>query len=199
VETTKRVLSDPVRFFRTMPTQGGIGSPLLYAVLIGWIGVVAAGFYSALFQSIVGTSMAPFAHNAELAEVLGFAQSWLGFVIQSLFAPVGITIGVFVAAGIFHLMLLLLGGAQRDFEATFRAVCYGQAPNVLLLVPFCGSFVAWVWSLVLYIIGIAEAQQISRGKAAAAVLVPLLLLCCCCGALVGVFAGTLGAILSQAR
>jgi len=199
VETTKRVLSDPVRFFRTMPTQGGIGAPLLYGVLIGWIGVVAAGFYSALFQSIVGTSMAPFARNAELAEVLGFAQSWVGFVVQSIFAPVGITIGVFVAAGVFHLMLLLLGGAQRDFEATFRAVSYAQAPAILLVVPFCGGVVAWIWSVVLYVIGLAEAQQISRGKAAAAVLVPFVLLCCCCGLMLGVFAGTLGALLSQAR
>jgi hypothetical protein len=199
VETTKQVLGAPKPFFRTMPTEGGIGPPLLYAVLIGWIGVVVAGFYSALFQSIMGPSLAPFARNPELAEALGFAQSWLGFFVQAVVAPVGITIGVFIAAGIFHLMLLVLGGAQRDFEATFRAVSYAQAPAIAMIIPFCGSPIAWIWGLVLYVIGISEAQRVSRGKAAAAVLLPLLLLCCCCGVLVGIFAGTIGALISHAQ
>jgi hypothetical protein len=199
VETTKKVMAEPTAFFRAMPTHGGIGSPLLYAVLVGWIGIIASGFYSALFQSIVGTSMLPFARNREFTEALGFAQSWVGFLVQSLFAPVGIVIGVFVAAGIFHLMLLVLGGARRDFEATFRAVSYGQAPYVLLIVPFCGSVIAWVWSLVLYVIGIAEAQQVSRGKAAAAVLLPLVLVCCCCAGVLFLIWGSVAAMLAGAR
>jgi hypothetical protein len=199
VETTKQVLGQPTRFFREMPTTGGIGAPLLYAVVIGWVGWVAAGLYSALFQSIVGSGLAFFGERPEFAEALHFAQSWVGFVIQVVFAPVWIAIGVFVAAGIFHLMLLILGGAQRDFEATFRVVGYAQAPAVLMLVPFCGGFVAGAWSLVLYVMGLAEAQGIGHGKAAAAVLLPLVLVCCCCGLAILLFAGALGTFLSHAR
>jgi hypothetical protein len=199
VETTRQVLAQPKTFFREMPPAGGIGAPLLYAVVIGWVGVVAAGLYSALFQSIVGSSLASFGERPEFAEVLRFAQSWAGFLVQVVFAPVGIVIGVFVAAGVFHLMLLILGGAQRSFEATFRVVSYSQAPAVLMLVPFCGSFLAWVWYLVLYVIGLAEVQRIGHGKAAAAVLLPFLLLCCCCGLAILLFAGALGTFLSHAR
>ena len=199
VETTKRILGEPVGFFRSMPTSGGFGAPLLYAVIIGWIGVLAAGFYSALFQSIVGTGMGSFGDRPEIAEALAFAQSWVGFLVQAVFAPVGIVIGVFLAAGVFHVALLVLGAARRDFEATLRVVSYGQAPAVVMLVPFCGSFIAWIWSLVLYVIGIAEAHGIGRGQAAAAVLLPIVLLCCCCGVLVVVFAGAIAALVSQAR
>jgi hypothetical protein len=199
VETTKQVLGQPGRFFQEMPTTGGIGAPLLYAVVIGWVGIVAAGLYSTLFQSIVGSTLMSFGERPELAEMLHFAQSWSGFVVQIVFAPVGIVIGVFVAAGVFHLMLLLLGGAQHGFEATFRVVSYSQAPAVVMLVPFCGSLIAWIWYVVLYVIGLAAAQRIGHGKAAAAVLVPFVLVCCCCGLLAILFAGTLGALISNAR
>lgn len=199
VETTKRVLGAPVPLFRALSRPSGIGSPLLYAVIVGWLGVVAASFYSALFQSLVGSSMAGFGESPELAAALGFAQSWGGFLVQAIFAPVGLVIGLFVVAGVFHLMLLILGGAKGSFETSFAVVGYAQAPALLMIVPFCGSLVAWVWSLVLYIIGLSEAHGISRGKAAAAVLLPLLLVCCCCAALGALFASSIAALATQVQ
>jgi hypothetical protein len=199
VETTRQVLGQPTRFFREMPTTGGIGAPLLYAVVIGWVGAAVSGLYSALFQSVVGSSLASFGERSGFAEAFQFAQSWAGLLIQVVFAPVWIAIVMFLVAGIFHLMLLVLGGARRDFEATFRVVSYAEAPAVLMVLPFCGGLVAAVWSLVLYIIGIAEAQGVGHGKAAAAVLLPLALVCCCCGLLALLFAGALGTFLSHVR
>ena len=35
VENTKQVLATPVEFFRNMPVFGGLGAPLLYAVIVG--------------------------------------------------------------------------------------------------------------------------------------------------------------------
>ena len=199
VETTKRVLGEPVPLFRALSRPSGIGAPLLYAVIVGWIGVVAASLYSALFQTLVGSSMAGFGESPELTAALGFAQSWVGFVVQAILAPVGLIIGLFVAAGVFHVMLLLLGGARRDFETSFSVVGYAQAPAVIMIIPFCGSLIAWIWSLVLYIIGLSEAHGIGRGKAAAAVLLPLLLVCCCCAALGALFASSIAALATQVQ
>src|SRR5687768_3952130 len=36
VETTQRVLTAPTAFFRAMPLTGGIGGPLVYALIIGY-------------------------------------------------------------------------------------------------------------------------------------------------------------------
>jgi len=91
-------------------------------------------------------------------------------------------------------MLLLLGGARRDFEATLRVVCFAQATSVVFLVPFCGQLIGAVWTLVLYVIGLAQAHEISTGKAAAAALLPLVLLCCCCAGLAILFASALASI-----
>jgi len=197
VETTRQVLTGPVAFFRSMPTSGGIGGPLLYAVLIGWIGLSVSAFYGAVFQSIVGSSLATLGERRELGPLLALVQGWAGFAFQVIFGAVFVAIGLFVAAGIFHLVLLLVGGARGDFETSLRAVCYAQAPSVLLLVPFCGQLVASIWTLVLYVIGLGEAHRTGYGKSAAAVLLPILLCCCCAAIGLFFFASALAGLVSQ--
>ena len=204
VETTRQVLTSPTDFFRRMPTAGGLGGPLLYAVTAGWIGLVAAALYQSVWVSIVGPSVLPFGiEREEFARVLAFMESWAGLVAQVVFGGVSVTIGVFVTAGILHLMLLLLGAGQKTFEATFRAVSFAQAPMVLFvipvfLVPGCGALVA-IWSLVLYVIGLSEAHQIGRGRAVAAVLLPLVALCCCCAGFAFTLAGAIASLAGHAR
>jgi len=199
VETTRQVLTQPVSFFRTMPTSGGIGTPLLYAVILGWLGLVASSFYGAVFQSIVGQGFSPLSERPELAPILTLMESWTGFALQVVFGAVFVVVGLFIAAGVFHVMLLLLGGAQRDFEASFRAVSYSQAPSVLLLIPFCGQLIAGVWTLVLYVIGLAEAHRTGYGKATAAVLLPMALLCCCCVGIAFFFASAIAGLVGHLR
>lgn len=198
VETTRDVLTEPGRFFRAMPVTGGLGSPLLYGVVIGWIGLVATSFYQAIFHSLVGSTWGAWGESRpEVAALLGWIEGWAGFVGQVVFGGVFVVIGLFVGAGIIHLMLLVLGGARRDFEATFRVVSFAQATSILLLIPFCGQLAAAVWSLVLYVLGLAEAHQIGHGKAAAAVLLPIVLVCCCCAALASIFAGAVASFVGH--
>ena len=197
VETTRRVLTEPVAFFRAMPVSGGLASALLYAVVLGWLGLVATAFYQAIFRSVVGSSFGAFGDRPEVAALLGWVESWAGFVAQVVFGGVFVVIGLFVAAAILHVMLLILGGAQRDFEATFRVVSFSQATSVLFLVPFCGQPIGGLWCLVLYVVGLAQAHQIGYGKALAAVLLPLALLCCCCVGLAVLFAGAIAGMMGQ--
>jgi hypothetical protein len=198
VETTREVLARPGAFFRAMPVTGGIGSPLLYAVIVGWIGLVASAFYQAIFRSVVGSGLGAFgSERPEIVALLGWVEGWAGFVAQAVFGGVFVVIGVFIAAGILHVVLLVLGGARRDFEATVRVVSFAQATSILFVVPFCGQAVAGLWTLVLYVLGLAEAHQIGHGKAAAAVLLPILVLCCCCAGLAFLFAGAIAGLAGQ--
>jgi len=202
VETTRQVLIQPTPFFRAMPVAGGLGSPLLYAVVAGWLGLAAAAFYQAIWVSIVGPAVLPFGlDGGELAFVLEWLESWVGLVSQVVFGGVSVVISVFVGSGILHLMLLLLGGARRGFEATFRVVCFSQATTLLLLIPvflipFCGLAVVG-WCLALYVIGLSQAHQIGYGQALAAVLLPILALCCCCAGLAIAFAGAIASLVGQ--
>ena len=180
VETTQKVLTRPSEFFASMPVTGGIGGPLLYAILVGTLGVVVAALYREVFQALVGSTFAGLGSSGEVQRILPFLMSGAGLVIQVVFAPLFVTIGLFLVAAIAHLFLLLLGGARRGFEATFRVTCYSEAAAVINVIPVCGGLFSFVYYLVLAIIGLAAAHGIGKGTAAAAVLLPLLLVCCCC-------------------
>lgn len=186
IETTTQVLSKPAAFFRAMSPSGGLGGPLLYGVIVGYIGLLAAAIYDAIFRSLLGGStFGPFAGNEELERLMPQVSGWVGLAVQVVLGPVMIAISLFLFAAITHVMLMLLGGANRDFEATFRVAAYTEATQVFGLIPMCGGLVAVVYAVVVSIIGLSEVHGISRGKAAAAVLLPLALCCCCVAGLVG--------------
>jgi hypothetical protein len=199
VETLKLVLFDPVTFFRAMPVSGGLGSPLSFGMLVGYFGIAVSGFYDAVFQSVAGQMFGDFARRGDFQRFTEMFGGMLGFVFTLVLGPVFILVGLFLGAGITHLALMLLGGARQGFETTFRVACFSQAPAVFALVPFCGRLVHVVYQIVLAIIGLSEAHQISRWTAAGAVLLPYVLLCCCCAASLGAMFGGIAGLAGLPR
>lgn len=202
IETTKQVLTGPTDFFRRMPVAGGVGSPLLYAVIIGYLGILVSAVYSAVFMLVGGAArgaFGAFGDRPEVARMVEAFSGWGGIIGQVLFGPFGIVIGLFVSTAIVHLMLMLLDGASQGFEATLRVLSYAHAASILAIVPFCGGLIALVWSLILWIIGLAEAQRIPVWKAALAVLLPILFCCCCCAVGVGMFSASIASLVGQQR
>jgi hypothetical protein len=178
LENTKQVLTESTDFYRRMPITGGLGSPLLYALIIGYIGLVASTIYSAIFNSVAGSAFRDM--EGQFGQLAPYLQGGGSLVLNLIFGPVFLVIGVFIGAGIVHLGCLLMAGGGRGFEATYRVVAYSQAAAIINVIPACGGIIAMIFSIVLMVIGMSEAHGISRGKAAAVVLVPVLILCCCC-------------------
>jgi len=199
IETTKQVLSQPTAFFRSMPVTGGIGDPLLYAVIVGYIGLFASTIYNLVFRGVLTSSLSRMGGNSDFERFAGFMHGGVGLVLNLILGPVFIVIGLFVSAGVFHLVLLALGGAQRGFEATFRVASYSQAASIFNVIPGCGGLVGLVYALVLLVIGLSEAHGITRGKSATAVLVPFVLICCCCAGLIAVVAFGMAGALGRMR
>lgn len=196
VETTQQVLTGPEVFFRSMPVTGGITAPLLYGVLIGYVGLVAWTLYSLVFELTFGGLGGLVGRAGPFERIAPLLEGGANLAVNLVLGPVIIALGLFIWSGILHLMLLILGGARRDFEATFRVVSYSQVASILQILPVCGLLAAVVYSIVLEVIGLAHAQGITKGKAAAAVLLPILLVCCCCGLLFAVAMGGLAGLLS---
>jgi hypothetical protein len=198
IETTQQVLTSPAAFFRSMPVTGGIGGPLLYGVIVAYIGQVASALYSFILQSTLGSAW-QFGRGSELEKYLPMLSSGMGLIGQLVFAPLLLTIVLFIATAITHVCLLLLGGATHGFEATFRVNAYTEATSVIRIVPVCGDLVYLIYCLVVAIIGLSEAHRISGLKAALAVLLPLILLCCCCGVGLMVAAGGLASLIGNVQ
>jgi hypothetical protein len=117
--------------------------------------------------------------------ILGMGMGiWIVFGLIAM--PVMFVCWLFIWSGILHLCLMMLGGAKRPFETTFRVVCFSSGSAYLFaIVPFCGRIVAPVYNIVLQCMGLARAHEIDTGKAVMAVLLPVIV--CCGGVLLLVF------------
>jgi hypothetical protein len=185
IETLQLVLSKPTVAFTAMRREGGLGEPLIYALIGGSFGMVCYLIYNFVFRSLAmfSTRENPFGH------FLG----GIGVIILLILTPVFVAIGVFISSAILHVCLMLVGGAKQSFETTFRVVCFaGGSVNPLLVIPICGGVIAGVWKIVLYCIGLAQAHETDTGRAVLAVLLPLIV---CCGGvfLLAMMFGMLGA------
>jgi hypothetical protein len=181
LETVRQVLLEPKAAFASMRQTGGLGAPLFFFVLVGSIGGAAGMLYQVVFNSLQQPTT-----PEEQALVAMFASTAaIGFSIMLL--PVLFVVVAFVTAGLVHLSLIIVGGAKRPFEATFRVACYaGGSTAILQLLPVCGALVSSVWNFVCMIVGLSEVHGIGKGRATFAVLLPSVV---CCGLiLVGVFA-----------
>ncbi len=177
-ETLAMVLTKPDLAFRTMRTDGGLGDPLLYAIIGGGVGVIV-WFLVSLGLNSLGI-FAP--RQTGYGPMFGMTVSAMVF----LWRLVGIAVAPFIFGGLIHLSLLLIGGARKTFETTFRVVSFSQGSTApLQLVPCCGGLIALVWWLVANCIGVARAHEIDTGRAALAVFLPVIV--CCGGGLVLAF------------
>jgi hypothetical protein len=56
-------------------------------------------------------------------------------------------------------------------------VAYSQATQVISLIPFVGGLGAWIWNLVVQIVGLKEIHEITYGRVVLALLIPVAVLC----------------------
>jgi hypothetical protein len=185
IETLQIVLLRPIDAFTAMKREGGLGEPLLYAVIGGAFGGVFAVSYNFLLRSF-----SPFADRQGALAHLFAGMGWFLFLILT---PLFVVIGMFIASAILHLCLMIVGGAKQSFETTFRVICFAEgSAGPLLVIPFCGGVICGIWKIVLYCIGLARAHETDTGRAVIAVFLPLIV---CCGGvfLIAIMFGALGA------
>jgi hypothetical protein len=160
--TVKFVLTDPTAAFTAMRREGGFSEPFLFYLTGAWLG----GFFGLLYHAL------RFGVSGGNKDVPSFST----LVELTIFLPL---IGIFVSAALSHFCLVVVGGANRPFEATFRTLCFAAgSSNVLQFVPLVGWLLAPLWGLALLTIGFAKVQEISLRRSFAAVLLPLVVILC---------------------
>jgi hypothetical protein len=166
-----------------------LGAPLFFFVLLSTFGGLAGVIYNVILQSL---GVAEEGKDEMAAAMFGSAIG-IGLVIMML--PVLFAATAFVTAGLIHLALMLIGGANRPFEATFRVACYsGGATAVFQFLPVCGPLVASVYNFILMILGLSKVHEITTLRAAIAVVLPTVV---CCGLFAALIAAGVAAGYSQ--
>jgi hypothetical protein len=172
VETLAMVLSKPAEAFTVMKREGGLGEPLIYALIGGCVGGIVSFLFSLGLQS---TSLFANRHDA-FSALAGTGAGSAAFIIL---IPLLVIIGLFIGSAIVHFCLMLVGGANQPFETTFRVIAFSQgSTGPLQMIPICGGFISGVWALVCNCIGLARAHDTDTGRAALAIFLPVIV---CCG------------------
>ncbi len=210
-ETIRLVMREPTRFFKRMPREGGYESPLLFFIVLNFISAIAQTVTTWGWVVAGIPVMGPGTEGAEI--MIPIIGQTVGMLVC---APIMAVIAAFIAGAIFHVGLMVLGGANSPFETTVRVYSYANSPGILMIAiaavtlvtgiigrvvggPIGGYFggvllqqlaagVVGIWSLVLLVIGFREAHDTTTGRAVGAVLLPIGALVCCVGALAGAVA-----------
>ena len=155
-QTATKCLLTPTAFFSRLPRQGGFLNPVLFGVM----SIVASFVLAYIWYSLLGRGG---------GGLFGLA---IGLIFVVLGAFLIVPIALFVWSGILHLCLLLVGGANEGYQATFRVVSYSSVTSLFNAIPFLGT-IASLWGIVLTVIGLREVHNTSTGKSVAAVLMPV--------------------------
>jgi len=180
VQTWVNSLFHPIEFFSNMRIHGDFLSPLLYSIIINFIGTIGV---LSVQMNIPKTAFwkTPMLDAYSLSSGIIFVS----FVILS---PILTIISSFIGAGILHFCLFIAGGVKSGFEATFRVVCYSTGPTIFSIIPICGGLISWLWIIPLQVIGLTKSHKPDTWRSVLAVLLPFI--CCCCVAVTFVLSMT---------
>ena len=194
-ETWRESIFSPTNFFRRMPVKGGLGNPLIYGLLLGFVGLIFELVYNQLFSQMFDpSSWYPFIgeeFDYELNEFMRQFES-ISTLVMIIVFPFLLTAILFIWSGIIHLIMVIFGWRKEDYEATFRLVCYSESTSFFQIIPFIGSLVGGIWGIVLVIIGLKEVHRLTIGQAIIVALLPFILCCVCCCGFISLFAGMAG-------
>jgi hypothetical protein len=208
LDTWKLALLQPAAFFRAVKVSPA-GPAILFGVVASTISSWVQALYGALWGAATRETLQRMLDQVPQGGRLGntWMMNWVaggsaaGTVGQMIAAPFLALLGVLVWSAVFHVVLLLLKGAPRGFDATLTVVGYASGAYLVAALPVPGiaGVVAFVWFLAAVGIGLQAAQRTTPGKAWAATLLPLGLVClCCCGG-VAALGSAIGGLISGGR
>ncbi len=163
ISTVRGVVLNPVGFFRGMRKSGDYVNPLVFTLICAAVGGLISGVLLFFFSLILGD----------------FGGAFLQLILQPVGYVVGGLIGLFIGAGVIHLLAMLLIKPNAGFEATLRVGAYLGALYLvswLAAIPLLGLLLfipLTIWYVVLGVLGIREAHSTTTGRAAAVVLIPV--------------------------
>ena len=163
-DIVRRVVLQPVGFFAGLPRSGSLLNPLIFALICTEISAILGGI---LRLAGVGEGFVT-GYGFQVPENQDFGE----FIGSVIFAPIGGAIGVFVVAGIAHLVVrLVVGATNSGFGATFRVASYASVTSLVSWVPIVGWLLG-LYGIYLSVVGIREMHETTTGKAVLVVLIP---------------------------
>jgi hypothetical protein len=178
-----------------MKTSGGFTTPFLFNLAMVIIWALFTLIYRLLLTGMFAAA-GSIRNDSTYMLGIGAGTSALAVIAILAVAVPMIVAFNFLNAGITHLCLSLFKGTSKNYEATYRVMCYSYSAWIFALVPCAGGLVAGIWGLVSSIIGLSKVHKTESWRAAAGVLLPIFL---CVGVVFAVYIAIFAAIFSSLR
>lgn len=180
IDTVKALVPQPTAFFAGIPRDGGLRRPLAFALISIQISALLASILPLGFFALIALIALQTEGGLEEGGVV-FLVITLVYAGGLVLLPLMAAAGLFIWAGILHLLVLLIVRSEHTgFEGTFRSVAYSSVAQLGAWVPFVGSFASF-YQVFLLIVSIRELHSTTTARASAVVLIPvgvLILLAC---------------------
>ena len=167
--TWKLSAFQPTLFFTQLKTD----APFRGGVIYGWIFLTLGYMFWAIYRLLFMPIIIEASRQATGAETLPSEIDFhLMILVVLIGAPLISLVTIYLNAGLYHAVLCLIGSSRAGLRGTLRVVVYSSSAMIFTALPFFGDFIAFVWSMVVGIIGLARVHHISNARAMLAVLLP---------------------------
>lgn len=149
IEDAKKVILNPVGFYKEMPTTGGYSNPLIFVVVMA----VIAGLILSVY-AVLGFGSAAMAGGMAIGAVI--------------IVPIFAAIGSFIAAAIIFIIWKLMG-SDKNYETAYRCVAYSMAIApvfaAISFIPYIATIIRVLWFWLLMYIASIEVHSIKDSTA----------------------------------
>lgn len=165
--TFKMSLLYPGHFFSKLKVNNPIKGVAFYAWFCITVGYICWSLYRLAFLPFLVE-----ASKKATGEMPNEAGMHLMIFLILVSSPVISLVSIYGHSFLSHTIVKLLGIKGADFKATFRVVVYSASPMILLALPIVGDFLAFVWSMILTVVGISRVYRVSNPVALLVVALP---------------------------
>lgn len=186
-QTLWSIITHPVDFFRMMPTQGGLTSPLAFAVVTYWISEAFQFLWGAIFRTGWDSLYQRIAQLSQYSDTIDYSggrlalemsqkQEFLSWVMNLgsvIISPFFTVVTILITGLLLFIAAKLLAedrtsGFRQNpvsYESATRIFCYAGAASIFGFIPFVGAFAGHLYTTILIILGAREVYRIGTGRA----------------------------------
>ncbi len=165
-QTIRSSLFHPKTFFKHIRRSEDTTQALLFALMIGSLGILINTMWTSLAITSVSQSFGSILSPGDSAGISGLLYYPLFEICQ-----------LTLLTGYCHLMLRLTGSKDIKFSGSFRVVCYAQSAIVLSIIPLIGGYIlSPILMVYLCAQGLHHAHGVSRTKALLIQIIPIIII-----------------------
>ena len=147
IDTAKAVITNPIGFYKSMPTVGGYTEPVIFVVVMAAITGIITLLFSLLGLGMVG---------------IGFGTAiGIGAIFFMLIFSV---IGSFIGAA-FLFVIWKLMGSDKNYEAAYRCLAYTFSimpiVTVISFIPYIAGIIHTAWVAFLAYVASTEVHKLN--------------------------------------